>query len=152
LTLQYDPKKADVFAWAFIFYQCLTLNKEPVCRRDDELMVLQPIVLNERDVQGTEFTLDSTEFRLINDCWNSDPSQRPSFVQICETFQAHIPKATAYQLERASSAVDVHRASGRSAPSTWSSLIRATLPSAFSRSAPLHVPLLEGAPSEYSES
>lgn len=173
VSLQYDPKKADVFAWGFILYECLTLEREPVCRRRDleSSVVTAPIRLCDTDLHGerhqprslwlklaagTELTLDDPILLLLKGCWNTTPAERPTFVEICERFE-QVPQALAFQVtqdvdprSRSRSLFNRTRATepapASSADSIWSWFSRS--PTITTTMPLMGEPLLEPAPGE----
>ena len=84
-TISYDGKKADVYAFSILCYQLLTLSI-PYGNISSQFQLINAVTNGQRPEFPEKF--NSSIQKLIEDCWNQEPNDRPSFEHILEVISS----------------------------------------------------------------
>ena len=99
LRVAYDPFESDVFSFGFLLYECVTFNREPLCRSEitDNTEYAYEIatncpVLGPRDFVGTGVEFEDNLVRVVAACFEADPQMRPKFDEICAVLNDEVAR------------------------------------------------------------
>jgi hypothetical protein len=69
-----------------VLYELAT-NTIPYQHIQNQLQIYDEVIMNKKTPPFPEGKIDPTLLNLMNQCWNWDPQQRPSFSQIVQTLR-----------------------------------------------------------------
>jgi sterile alpha motif and leucine zipper-containing kinase AZK len=80
-------EKVDVWSFGMVLYELAT-NTIPYQHIQNQLQIYDEVIMNKKTPPFPEgIKIDPTLLNLMNQCWNWDPQQRPSFSQIVQTLR-----------------------------------------------------------------
>ena len=74
--------KSDVWAFAVTMYEIFTLGEIPYCTTEDDKVILKKLKKGERLEVPNCYNCSDEIKNLMSSCWKTDPSARPSFINI----------------------------------------------------------------------
>eukprot|EP00658_Telonema_sp_P-2_P012191 TRINITY_DN14645_c0_g1_i3.p1 TRINITY_DN14645_c0_g1~~TRINITY_DN14645_c0_g1_i3.p1 ORF type:complete len:748 (+),score=85.92 TRINITY_DN14645_c0_g1_i3:37-2280(+) len=75
-TLTIDPFAADMFSFGFLLYECVTFEREPVCRRQQDDLS-KPLEVHDDEMDGEWGHCPREVVDLVRRCFAKLPEKRP---------------------------------------------------------------------------
>ena len=82
-------KECDVWAFGFIIYELIT-KKQPFIEGDNDINYIKKCIISSDNMPQLPPHCPPFLKKLVNECWDSDRSQRPTFQQIIEMIRTQM--------------------------------------------------------------